>query len=88
MKEDKRKIIVLCSKCNLYFHRACHNSKYPNHESNIKSWECKKGNNECLNIDPPIVNPNDMSPNNFSRGIRIGHLNVRDLMSKSKLNDI
>jgi hypothetical protein len=84
-KQDKRKITLSCSQCNVNYRRACHNSKYPKHESNIQSWVCSKCNFKPLNIDTPIDDPSEKQQCNLSRGIKIGHLNVRDLLSKSKL---
>lgn len=88
MREDKRKIVLSCSKCNLNFHRACHNSKYPKHECSIQTWECSTCNSKPLSLNTSI-NDSDKEPiYNIARGVKIGHINVRDLMSKSKLSDI
>jgi hypothetical protein len=56
-------------------------------------WKCKscddKTKNATANIDILLNNITVSSPPpKFGRGIRIGHINIRDVMSKSKLNDV
>jgi hypothetical protein len=93
-KVDRRKISLLCNLCNIFYHKACHLKAYPSHSSDLDNWKCNKCRDTRTNITDirDIILNNPTTPPSttpkFGRGIKIGHINIRDLMSKTKLNDI
>jgi hypothetical protein len=79
-KVDRRKIILNCSTCCKYSHRSCHNNLYPSHKINKDEWV----RNSCSEVTSVLpISPTSAEVTNLERGIRIGHLNVKDLLSKS-----
>jgi hypothetical protein len=82
---DRRKIVLKCSTCCKFSHRSCHNNLYPSHKINIDKWVC----NTCSEVTTGLrIPPTSAEVTTLERGIRIGHLNGRDLLSKSKLTDV
>jgi hypothetical protein len=85
LRVDRRKIILKCTTCCKFSHRSCHNNLYPSHQSRVDEWVC----NACTELTTRISVPRtNATVTKLQRGIRIGHINVRDLISKSKLSDV
>jgi endogenous inhibitor of DNA gyrase (YacG/DUF329 family) len=84
-KVDRRKIILKCSTCCKYSDRSCHNNLYPSRKIDIDEWVC---NSYSVVTTVLPVSPASAEVTKLERGIRIGHINVRDLLSKSKLTDV
>lgn len=77
---------VKCSKCDGRYHRPCLRKLHPKYRSNSIDWVCM-----TCSLNTTITTPTIHPPHNqlsLLRGIKIGHINIRDLLSKSKKDDI
>ncbi|CAL8083510.1 unnamed protein product [Orchesella dallaii] len=86
-KKANRYITILCSICQLHYHKVCLKKHYPNHISEEMKWECPSCTildeievSQCSFDEQPIIQK--------LHGISIGHLNVRDILSANKKDDI
>jgi hypothetical protein len=57
---------------------------YPNYDKNLE-WLCKPCSDSSKTTTTPLE---ELSIPQYGRGIKIAHINIRDLMSKSKLHDM
>jgi len=86
-RTDRRKVILQCNTCKKIVHRICHDRKHTNYKCKEIEWNCYDCDLDTLacNID---IDSNRTNHVILPKGIRIGHINVRDLLAKNKLDEI
>ncbi len=86
-KTNKRYITLMCQTCKQHFHRSCMKKKFPKHKPDDFYWTCalcsadkqvnEESSNETINSTTLIL-----------KGISIGHVNIRDILSLNKKDDV
>jgi hypothetical protein len=83
--DRRRKIVLKCTTCSKSYHRSCHKNLYISYQTSVDEWVCKTCSEITTRITPL---PTNNTVKSIGKAIRIGHINARDILSKSKLNDI
>lgn len=85
-KVDRRRNILCCYDCKQYFHVKCIKDANKNFQTTNFVWKCDKceakTDNECSLIN--TTNIEDSEHSIPTKGISIGHINVREMMSTTK----
>lgn len=79
-------IIYSCEKCYKSYHRSCLAKESPVCNYPGLGWMCKKCFSDSQRIRPLKIRTE--LDKKLPRGIKIGHVNVRNLLSKSKKDDV
>jgi hypothetical protein len=72
----------------------CHCRTYPDQKTEIGTWQCYtcaheiNQHIEVISDFPSNSDASEPDIPSYGRGIKIGHINIRDLMSRSKLHDV
>jgi len=86
---DKRKVLLECSRCLKKLHRQCHKAEFPNYNCEEVSWQCANCyKNNLVSDYGELAEPMQDNEFRLPKGLKIGHINVRDLMSKNKLDEV
>lgn len=79
-----RWILLKCNKCNKSFHRACYKKTNDCKNETYDKWTYK----DCMNHHMDTFDAMEQDCPIKKAGLLIGHLNVRDLMTINKKQDL
>jgi len=91
-RKDRRMKLAECVSCDQIFHVKCLKSINCLTNTDELEWkcsECTNKQNEQLNRSiTSFLGPSKTKNTTLPKGIKIGHVNVRDILSKTKKDDI